>query len=196
MTSWNYTIYNSTINTNTNRFLRIIASDADSGSNGMIDYYIGTLNVPYFAINRTTGTITLRSDISGIASLNISLFPITFYVYAQDRGTPPLLSTNNATVTIYYRNSNDLAPARWLDTSYEDLHISIREKFYERYANQAIFEEQASGFNGSIFYRLTSNTSSIMTVYSPFFDNTHLPFRDRPVVKQGDIFRSGIGVTR
>lgn len=197
MISWNYTIYNSTANTNMKRFLRIIASDADSGSNGMIDYYIEPLNVPYFAINRTTGVITLSSNIVGIASLNISRFPITFHVYARDHGTPSLLSQNNATVTIYYKNSDELPPASWLNTSYEDLDlsISIREKFYENRTNQPISDLDA-GFDGSIFYKLSSNTSSIMTVYSPFCDNMYLPFRDRPVIKQGDVFRGSIGITR
>ncbi|CAF0991670.1 unnamed protein product [Rotaria sp. Silwood1] len=194
MTSWNYIIYRSSMNKTNTRFLRIIASDADSGLNGMINYYIGTAHVPYFSIIRTTGTIILRSDIFGISYLNMSYFPITFYVYAQDRGTPPLMSKNNATVTIYLNDSDDPPAARWLDTRYEELNISITEKFYENYRNQPIFDYNY-GFNGSIIYELTSQTSSIMTVSSPFLDNTNIPFRDIPVVRNGRIFRSGITVT-
>jgi hypothetical protein len=194
MTSWNYTIYPSFINTPNTQLLRIIAFDADSNSNGMINYYIGTVNVPYFSINRTTGAINLRCDIPSLTCLNISHFPIKFEVYAQDHGTPPLFSINNATVTIYYSNIDDPPPARWLDSSYEELKISITEKFYENYPNQAIYE--VNGFNGSIFYELTSQTSSIMTVSSPFFHNIDLPFHDTPVARVGRIFKSGIAVTR
>ncbi|CAF3673561.1 unnamed protein product [Rotaria sordida] len=194
MTSWNYTIYRSSINTTNIRFLRIIASDADSGLNGMINYYIGTVNVPYFSISRTTGTIKFRQNIFGLSYLNISRFPIIFYVYAQDRGTPPLISKNNATVTIYFNDNDEPPVARWLDTHYEELYISITEKFYEIYRNQPIFDYNY-GFNGSIMYELTSQTSSIMTVSSPFLDNTNIPFRDIPVVKNGRIFTSGITVT-
>jgi len=194
MASWNYTIYRSSINPSTREFLRIIASDADSESNNMINYYIGTPDVPYFAINRTTGRIILRSD-TNLASLNSSRFPIKFQVYAQDRGVPPLLSKNNATVTIDYSDGNDPSPARWLDSSYEDLNIRISEKFYEAYRNEPIREK--NGFNGSIFYELTSQTSSIMTISSPFFYNTDLPFRDIRIERIGTmIFKSGIALTR
>ncbi|CAF3111050.1 unnamed protein product [Rotaria sp. Silwood2] len=194
MTSWNYTIYRSSIITTNTRLLRIIASDADSGVNGMINYYIGTASVPYFSINRTTGTITLRNNVFGLAYLNATRFPITFYVYAQDCGTPRLISKNNATVTIYFNDGDDPPAARWLDTHYEELNISITEKFYENYRNQPIFDNDY-GFNGSIMYELTSQTSSIMTVSSSCLDNTNIPFRDMPVVRDGRIFRSGITVT-
>jgi hypothetical protein len=194
MTSWNYTIYSSSINTSNTTSLRIIASDADSGLNGMINYYIGTPDVPYFSINLTSGMIILRHGISGLASLNISRFPITFQVYAQDRGTPPLFSRNNATVTIYYSDNANPSPAKWLNEIYEELNILITERFYEDYPNQPIRDD--SGFNGSIFYELPSQTSSIMTVSSPFFRDTELPFRDTHVERNGRIFKSGIAVTR
>ncbi|CAF5138872.1 unnamed protein product, partial [Rotaria magnacalcarata] len=42
MTSWHYTIYRLSMNATNTRLLRIVASDADSGLNGMINYYIGT----------------------------------------------------------------------------------------------------------------------------------------------------------
>jgi hypothetical protein len=195
MTSWNYTIYRSTFgNSNSSRFLRIIASDADSGSNGMINYYIGTINVPYFTINETTGTIILRNTVPGLFSLDIGRFPITFQVYAQDRGTPPRTSEANATVTIYYNNGNDPPPARWLDPRYEELNFPILEKFYEIFGNRPIFNESVN-FNGTIIYQLTSQTSSIMTVSSPF-PNTYIPFNDVSVSRNGNIFSSGIVVTR
>ena len=193
MTSWNYTIYRSTYgNTANPRFLRIIASDADSGSNGQINYYIGSIGVPYFAINTTTGTIILRSGIA-MADLDVSRFPITFTVYAQDRGSPPRTSETNATVTIYYNNGNDAQPARWLDPMYEELNFPIIEKFYETYVNRPIFNT-SYGFNGTILYTLTSQTSSIMTVGSPF-PNTYIPFSDVSVSRVGNVFSSGIIVT-
>ncbi|UJR08758.1 hypothetical protein I4U23_013015 [Adineta vaga] len=194
MTNWNYTIYRSTTgNSNSARFLRIIASDADSGLNGMINYYIGTVNVPYFTINQTTGTIILRSSVPGIYNLNVSQFPITFQVYAQDRGSPQRTSETNATVTIYYNNDNDPPPARWVDPVYEELNFPIIEKYYETYGNRPIFNT-AYGFNGTISYLLTSTTSSIMTVSSPF-PNTYIPFSDVPVLRNGNLFSSGIVVT-
>ncbi|CAF3869414.1 unnamed protein product [Adineta steineri] len=195
MTNWNYTIYRSTVGNSNNsaRFLRIIASDADSGLNGQINYYIGTISVPYFTINQTTGTIILRSDVPGIYNLSVSQFPITFQVYAQDRGTPPRISEANATVTIYYNNGNDPPPARWLDPAYEELNFPIIEKYYETYGNQPIFNT-SYGFNGTISYLLTSLTSSIMTVSSPF-PNTYIPFSDVGVSRNGYTFNSGIVVT-
>jgi hypothetical protein len=194
MTVWNYTIYRSAFGNSANaRFFRIIASDADSGPSGMINYYIGTVNVPYFTINQTTGTIILRSGIT-IADLQVSQFPITFQVYAQDNGTPPLLSQTNATVTIYYNNGNASPPARWLDSMYEELNFPILEKYYELYGSQPIFNN-SYGFNGTILYQLTSQASSIMTVTSPF-PYTNIPFTDQPVSKNGNIFSSGIVVTR
>jgi hypothetical protein len=191
MTFWNYTIYRSAVGNNSSRFLRIIASDADSGLNGMINYYIGTISVPYFTINQTTGTIIFRPGVT-IADLQVSQFPITFQVYAQDRGTPPQISQTNATVTIYYNNGNDAPPARWLDPRYEALNFPILEKYYEIYGSQPIFNT-SYGFNGTILYQLTSQTSSIMTVSSPF-PNTMIPFSDVPVLKNGNIFSSGIVV--
>ncbi|CAM4780128.1 unnamed protein product [Rotaria magnacalcarata] len=193
MTSWHYTIYRLSMNATNTRLLRIVASDADSGLNGMINYYIGTPNLPYFSINRTSGTITFLSNVYSLANLNISRFPITFYVYAQDRGTPPLLSKNNATVTIHLDDSYEPSTARWLDARYEELSISITEKFYEDYTNQPIFDFD-HGFNGSIMYELSSETPSIMTVSSPFSDNTNIPFRDTPLIRNGRIFSSGITV--
>ncbi|CAF3632426.1 unnamed protein product [Rotaria socialis] len=195
MTTWNYTIYRSAFgNSNSARFLRIIASDADSGSNGLINYYIGTVNVPYFTINQTTGTIILRSDVLGVYSLDVSQFPITFQVYAQDRGSPPRISETNATVIMYYNNGNDPPPARWGDARYEELNFSIREKYYEVNRNAPV-SNSTYGFNGTIFYQLTSQTSSIMTVSSPF-PNTNIPFSDLPVGRNGFTFNSGIVVTR
>jgi hypothetical protein len=194
MTFWNYTIYRTTFgNTANPRFLRIIASDADSGFNGMINYYIGTINVPYFTINQTTGTIILRPGVA-ITDLQVSQFPITFQVYAQDLGTPPQISQTNATVTIYYNNGNEAAPARWLDPMYEQLNFPILEKYYEIYGSQPVFNN-SFGFNGTILYTLTSQTSSIMTVSSPF-PNTYPQFSDAPVSRNGNIFSSGIVVTR
>jgi hypothetical protein len=188
MRSWNFTITR-----NTTRFLRIIASDADSDVNGMIDYYMST-NVSYFTINQTTGTIMLRSSIPGIASLNVSHFPITFEVYAQDRGTPPRISERNATVTIYYNANGESPQATWLYPHYEELNIMITERFYEQFPDEPIFDN-STGFNGSIYYSLTSQTS-IMTVCSAFLDNKTIPFRDVPVIKEGERFQSGITVTR
>jgi hypothetical protein len=193
MTFWNYTIYNSSLIPNNTR---VIAADADSGLNGQINYYIGTRNVPYFSIERETGKIIFRSDISNPSTnLNSSYFPITFQIYAQDRGKPPQFSKNNATVTIYYSNSINPIPASWLDPSYEELNISIREKFYELYPNQPIFDNNTK-FTGSIFYQLTSHIPSIMTISSPFFSNADLPFRNTPVERYGNICKSDIIVTR
>ena len=154
MNSWNYTIYRSAFgNSNNARFLRIIAYDADSGLSGMINYYIGTINVPYFTINQTTGTIILRNNVPGVYSLDINQFPITFQVYAQDRGSPPRISETNAMVTIYYNKGNNPPPARWLDPRYEELNFPILEKYYEIYSTLPIFNN-SFGFNGSIIYQI------------------------------------------
>lgn len=193
MTQWNYTIYRTTFgNTANPRFLRIIASDADSGQNGVINYFIGTIGVQYFTINQTTGTILLQSGVS-ITDLLVNRFPITFQVYAQDQGSPRRISAANATVTIYFNNGNDQQPARWLDTRYEELNFPIIEKYYETYRNRPIFND-SFGFNGTILYIITSGPSSIMTVSSPF-PNTMIPFSDLPVTRIGNVSSSGIVVT-
>lgn len=195
MTSWNYTIYRSTFDITNKKLLRVIAFDPDSGTNGVINYFIGTADVPYFSINLITGAITFASNIHGLASLNISRFPITFSVYARDLGTPSLFSKNTATVTIYFDSSDKLPEARWLDTRYEELNILISEKFYETYPNKPIFDT-SQDFNGSIMYELTSETSSVMTVTNVFSNDKYMPFRTIPVVRDGRIFTSGIIVTR
>lgn len=194
MTLWNYTIYRTTFgNTANPRFLRIIASDADSGQNGVINYFIGTIGVPYFTINQTTGTILLQSGVA-IADLVVTRFPITFQVYAQDQGSPRRISAANATVTIYYNNGNAQQPARWLDSRYEELNFPIIEKYYENFRNRPIFND-SFGFNGTILYTITSETSSsILTVNSPFPD-TMIPFSDLPSTRIGNVFASGIIVT-
>ena len=194
MTFWNYTIYRSAFGNSDNpRFLRIIASDADSGQNGVINYYIGTLSVLYFAINQTTGTIILQTGV-GMTGLDVTQFPITFQVYARDLGSPPRISEANATVTIYYNNGVDAAPARWADPRYEELNFPIIEKYYEIYGNRPIFND-TYGFNGTISYILASTTSSILTVSSPF-PNTYIPFSDVPITRIGNVVSSGIVVTR
>lgn len=196
MPFWNYTIYRSAfLNTVSPRFLRIIAYDADSGANGAIDYHIATPKIPYFTIDRLTGTIRLQQFIAGITSLNASYFPITFEVFAEDRGTPAKRSERYANVTIYYDASAAPPPARWLDPRYEELDISIPEKFYEDYPNRNIFDLGAS-FNGSIIYQLASSASSLMTVQSPFSHDNDAPFRDAQLIKNGQVFSSGIVVTR
>jgi hypothetical protein len=77
---------------------------------------------------------------------------------------------------------------------YEQLNFPILEKYYEIYGSQPVFNN-SFGFNGTILYTLTSQTSSIMTVSSPF-PNTYPQFSDAPVSRNGNIFSSGIVVTR
>jgi hypothetical protein len=193
MTSWNYTIYSLSFNPSNRRFLRIIASDADLDPNDRIHYYIGTRDVPYFSIERETGTIILRNDIADINSLNISRFPVKFEVYAQDLGKPPRSSANNATITIYYNNSNVPIPARWLDNNDQELHVNISEKLYELSPNQPI--SQINGFSGSIYYESTSEMISTIILKSPFSYDTNLPFHATDPVKIGTRFKSDIIVT-
>jgi len=191
MSSWNYTIHIPSVNVSNPQFFRIIAVDADSDQNGEINYYIGTRAVPYFKIESETGIITLHPNIN-LTSLNSSHFPIMFQVYAQDLGRPARFSRNNATITIYY--SNNSAPAQWTDQSFRDLEISIPEKFYERYPNQPI--SQTGDFNGSIFYELTSRLPSLLTISSLFPHSKDFPFRDAPVIQNGNRYTAGILVTR
>jgi len=189
---WNYTIYKSTYQTVSNpHFLRIIASDADAGDNGQIDYFIGTLSVPYFTINQTTGMIILRSTTT-INDLQSTIFPITFQIYALDRGSPRLLSPLNATVVIYF-NNNTVQPATWYDPIYGELNFRIIEKFYETYRNRSIFST-LDNFNGTIFYTTTTSQSVIMSVYSPF-SNTNIPFTATSVINTGNTFSVGIVTT-
>lgn len=196
MPSWKTTIYKSSASGRFNsQILRLIAFDADSYRNGEIDYYIGSRSVPYFHIEQKTGMIILEQDPASFSSSDISRFPIEFQVYAQDRGTLPKFSKNNATVTISYSSSGNLDMAQWVDQNNEELHITISEKFYELYPNRAVFQEGV--FNGAISYELNSQIPSILTVSSPFSRSTYLPpFDDLPTVKNGTRLTSGILVTR
>ena len=194
MSSWSATIYKSSPGSFNRRVLRIIASDPDSGSNGQINYYLGSVNIPYFHVERETGIIILEEDPADFNSSVISRFPVHFHVYAQDRGASPLLSIDNATVTIYYSNSSDLDMARWTGPNYDEFHLNISEKFYELYPNRAIFQENI--FNGTISYELKSSISSILAVNSPFSRSVQLPFRDASTVRNGSQLTSGILVTR
>jgi hypothetical protein len=99
----------------------------------------------------------------------------------------------NATVTIYFNNGDTAPPARWLDPIYEELHFPILEKYYERHGNRPIFNDSA-GFNCTILYQLTSQTSSIVTVSSPL-PITYIVFSDVPVTRNGNIFSSDIVLT-
>lgn len=194
MTSWSSTIYKSLPGRFNRRILRIIAVDADSGSNGQLNYYLGSVNVPYFHIERDTGIIILEKDPADFSSSDISRFPIEFHVYAQDRGASPRLSKNNATVTIFYSESNDLIMAQWIGPNYDEFHLNISEKFYELHPNQPISQEGV--FDRTIAYELTSSIPSILTVNSPFSRMIQLPFRDTPIVRNGTRLTSGILVTR
>jgi hypothetical protein len=194
MSSWNYTIYRSVYENSMNKNLfRIIASDADSGRNALINYYIRTTNVYYFIIDRTTGMIKIRDDIQ-ISDFDINRFPIQFEVYAQDLGIPPLLSNGSVTVTIYFDNSANRPPAQWVDRRYEDVQISILEKFYELNQNRVPISDANSHFNGSFIYQFSTQMSREMIVTSPF--NEYIPFRHIILTNNNDLYSSGIIVTR
>ena len=154
----------------------------------MINYYIGTLNVPYFTINQTTGTSIVQSSVLGIFSLDVNLFPITFQVDAQDLGSPPQISKVNATMTIYFNNGDTALPARWLNPIYEELNFPTHLGEILRTLRQS------AGFNGTILSQLSSQTSFILTVNRPFV-NTYIPFSDLPMSRNGHIFSSAIVVT-
>lgn len=197
MSVWNLTIYRSTLISNPmhQRLLRLIASDADSGLSGTVNYFISTSGIPYFNIHPSTGTIQFQSHIKNISDLDEKRFPIVFQVYAKDLGEPYQISRQNATVIINYDTVADPSVAQWLDQRYEELNISISERFYEKYPNHAIFDSD-SDFNGSIMYHLSSSESSLMIVNSPYPHETNIPFRDAPVIKNGQVFSGGIVVTR
>lgn len=189
ITQWYITLYNGTNPSLT----RIIAYDADAGTYGMVNYYIGTVNVPYFTINQTTGAIVYRTGVS-FSTLNSTLFPIQFTVFAQDRGSPPKISPINATITVYFNNSNAVLPATWLNPSSGELNLVISEEFYRMYSGRPVFSTN-SGFNGSIIYQLTMQSASLLVVSNPF-PSASIPFHETALTANNMIYTSGIDVTR
>ena len=189
ITRWNITIYNGTNPSLT----RIIAYDADAGIYGMMNYYIGTVNVPYFTINQTTGAILYRTGVS-YSTLNSALFPIQFTVFAQDLGRPTQISPVNATVTVYFNNSNTVLPATWLNPASGELNLVISEGFYRMNSRRPLFSN-SSGFNGSIIYQLTMQSASLLVVSNPF-PSASIPFHETTLTVNNMIYTSGIDVTR
>lgn len=189
ITQWNITIYNETNPSLT----RIIAYDADAGIYGMVNYYIGRAGVPYFTINQATGAILYRTGVS-FSTLNSTLFPIQFTVFAQDRGNPPKISPINATVTVYFNNSNAILPATWLYPLSGELNLNISEEFYRMYSGRPVFST-SSGFNGSIIYQLTMQSASLLVVSNPF-PSASIPFHETALIANNMIYTSGIDVTR
>lgn len=193
MPIWNYTVYQST-NPLRNEILRLIASDADSGLFGEVNYFIETSGVPYLILDQKSGILKFQSHIRDSSQLDAKRFPIVFKVYAKDSGKPSLVSQQNATVIINFLPGTQLSTAHWVNPRYEQLNLSISEKFYEKYQNRPIFDLR-SNFDGSIIYRLPSSESSLMTVNCPYPYGNSIPFRDAPIVKNGQIYSGGIILT-
>ena len=156
----------------------------------MIDYFIPTISIPYFIINQTTGMI---QRIQEITNFDLTLFPIRFQVFAQDRGIPPLRSVETVDVTIYYDYSTSPPVAQWIGQSYENIQMSISEKFFELNFTKSI-TQSSSSFNGSYFYRLASNITLEMILKNPF--NESIPFRTGLLSSNNHLYSSGIYVTR
>jgi hypothetical protein len=190
MSSWNYTI--NRYSNNKNLFC-VIASDRDSGDNSVINYFIPTISVPYFIINQTTGMIQIRDNVQ-ISDFNITLFPIRFQVFAQDRGIPSLRSTETVSVTIYFDNNINPPLAEWIGQGYENIQMFISEKFYEINSNKLIIQSSCNLFNGSYFYLFSSTITSQMIIKSPFTES--IPFRSDLLSSNNNIYSSGIYVNR
>ncbi|CAF4544432.1 unnamed protein product [Rotaria socialis] len=188
ITKWNITIYNAS----NPALIRIVAYDADLGTSGIVDYYIGTLNVPYFTINKTTGAIIYQAGVT-FSNLNSTLFPVQFTVFAQDRGIPPRISPANATITLYLDTSNAIYPAVWLNPTSGELNIGISEEFFAMYPMRPVFDNNRN-FNGSIIYQLNLQSPSLMIV-SNLFPGTNTPFSAITPTTNNNIFTSGISVT-
>lgn len=188
-TFWNQTIYSTTGST----ILRVVASDLDYGLSGTIYYYIGSSTQGYFTIESSTGIIRFVSGVT-YSTVDATLFPITFTVFAQDRGTPAFISLLNATVTIYLAASTTSPSVQWLNPSTGQLSLTISEKYFETFASQPISDAQ-NGFDGSIAYRSNTQSNYLFYVYNPF-SGTNLPFRETTLSVTNYIFTSGISVTR
>ena len=91
---------------NNNKYQVVItvsASDADSGLNGDIEYYLGLSARANYTINSKTGVITTRHIFDREDT------PVSkFLVFAKDLGSPALVS--NATVIIHIKDKNDSPP--------------------------------------------------------------------------------------
>lgn len=96
-----YTTTISELSTIGQSVLTAVAVDRDSGSNADITY--GILDTTLFAINVSTGVITVAGELDYEAFHNV-----TFTVQATDNGPMKLLST--AAVTIFLFNENDNSP--------------------------------------------------------------------------------------
>ena len=104
----------------------VTATDADSGLNGAIRYSIVGGNIQdSFAINETTGAITVAADIDRDQE-QISSFRLT--VRANDLGTPPQ-APDSATVRVTIGDINDNSPVFAPDVYSRDLREDIRPGF-------------------------------------------------------------------
>ena len=173
--------------------MRVVASDLDLGVSGTINYFIVSSTQLYFVIESSTGIIRFASGVT-FFSVNPALFPVSFTVFAVDRGTPSRTSSPNATVTIYLASNNTLPSVQWLNPSNGQLSLAISEKYFETSSSQLLSDTQ-NGFNGSIMFRSNSQSTYVFYVSNPF-SATVLPFRETTTTVNNFVFTSGILVTR
>lgn len=124
--------------------MTVYAEDADHGSNGEVLYYLTNSSVHVFSIDDERGIIYLQGTLD---REHTDRFTVT--VTAVDRGSPPLSSTINVTVTVEDINDHDPVLTQ---TTYS---LSVKEDIS---AGRSIFKVQAHdqdiGSNGQVRYIL------------------------------------------
>ena len=132
----------------------VMATDADLGDHGMVDYFIrgGNFNNS-FSIDQSNGRITVRNNIDRERVQSFDLV-----VEARDRGTP-LRRSARATVSIRIRDENDNPPV-FFPTSYS---VSVREDLQTTSEVIQVFASDAdepNTPNSNIVYSIRSGDST------------------------------------
>ncbi|XP_069469096.1 protocadherin-20-like [Ambystoma mexicanum] len=142
------------------------ATDADSGRNGAISYHLGESAPSAFALDGSTGILTVRIDLDREQDARY-----TFLVLAGDQGSPPRSST--CTVVINVLDQNDNGPL----FQNEEITFSIPENFPSLGEIGIINVSDADAdLNGKILICIP-NDSSIFTL-----NGTHVILRQNASV--------------
>ena len=129
--------------------MRVVASDADQGSNARIRYVLRTGNEGgKFQIQPSTGEITLKEKLSYNDQSNYSLT-----IDALDSGIPSLSATQKLLIDIIDVNNNSprFTKRNFIGNITENMQIGTR-------IVQVKAEDLDTGSNGEIVYRLEANS--------------------------------------
>uniref|UniRef100_A0A7M5WR30 Cadherin domain-containing protein n=1 Tax=Clytia hemisphaerica TaxID=252671 RepID=A0A7M5WR30_9CNID len=134
-----------------------VATDEDSGVNGVVEYGSDNINASLFALNSSTGVV------STVALLNHEdAVSHTITVYAVDKGTPNTLqSLANLTLTINVADVNDNNPI-----FPEDIYtFNVTENYAGFLTNIVAVDSDGTSPNKDVTYRVVDPSGSTIITY-------------------------------